>query len=297
MDLTLLYRGPLASCDYDCPYCPFAKRRDSRERLRADRESLERFADWAAEQREDRLSVLFTPWGEGLVRSWYRHTLAGLSRLPHVARVAIQTNLSCRTGWLDDADTDTLALWCTYHPGQTPYGRFLARCRELADKGVRHSVGIVGLPGHLHHARRLRADLPEHVYLWVNAAEGHAYTDEEADRWTAIDPLFPYSRHPHRSAGLPCRTGESVVSVDGAGTVRRCHFVPAPLGNLYDGSWRAALRPRPCPLTACDCHIGYVHLESLPLYDVFAGGVLERIPASWPGAVAAPAQRLTPTPP
>jgi hypothetical protein len=29
----------------------------------------------------------------------------------------------------------------------------------------------------------------------------------------------------------------------------------------------------------CDCHIGYVHLETLPLYDVFAGGVLERIPA------------------
>src|SRR5690606_35932586 len=35
--LTLLYRGPLASCDYDCAYCPFDKRRDSPERLRADR--------------------------------------------------------------------------------------------------------------------------------------------------------------------------------------------------------------------------------------------------------------------
>lgn len=32
----------------------------------------------------------------------------------------------------------------------------------------------------------------------------------------------------------------------------------------------------------CDCHIGYVHLESLPLYDAFAGGVLERIPAALP---------------
>jgi len=38
------------------------------------------------------------------------------------------------------------------------------------------------------------------------------------------------------------------------------------------------LRPHPCPLDVCDCHIGYVHLESLPLYDVFAGGVPERIP-------------------
>ncbi|MFD8673422.1 STM4011 family radical SAM protein [Streptomyces seoulensis] len=280
MDLTLLYRGPLASCDYDCPYCPFAKRRDSREQLRADRASLERFADWAGGRTEDRLSVLFTPWGEGLVRSWYRRALTELSHQPHIRRVAIQTNLSCRTDWLADADRDTLALWCTYHPGQTPYDRFLGKCRELERLGVRYSVGIVGLPEHLDAARRLRAELPERVYLWVNAAEGRTYDDAEAGVWTGIDPLFPYSRHPHASAGLPCRTGESVISVDGEGTVRRCHFVPAELGNLYDGSYRAALRPRPCPLTSCDCHIGYVHLETLPLYDVFAGGVLERIPAA-----------------
>ncbi|MFD8588600.1 STM4011 family radical SAM protein [Streptomyces sp. NPDC059637] len=281
MDLTLLYRGPLASCDYDCPYCPFAKRRDSREQLRADREALERFAGWAEDSTGDRLSVLFTPWGEALTRSWYRRTLVRLSRLPHVRRVAVQTNLSCRTGWLAEADTATLALWCTYHPGQVPYERFLGRCRELDGLGVRYSVGIVGLPEHREQARRLRADLPEGVYLWVNAAEGHVYTDAEAARWTELDPLFGYSRHPHRSGGLPCRTGESVVSVDGDGQVRRCHFVPQVLGNLYDGSYRAALRPRACPLAVCDCHIGYVHLESLPLYDVFAGGVLERVPAGF----------------
>ena len=70
-----------------------------------------------------------------------------------------------------------------------------------------------------------------------------------------------------------------MVSVDGEGTVRRCHFVPAVLGNLYDGSYRDALAPRPCPLDTCDCHIGYVHLEPLGLYDTFADGVLERIPA------------------
>jgi hypothetical protein len=70
--------------------------------------------------------------------------------------------------------------------------------------------------------------------------------------------------------------------VDGEGTVRRCHFVPAVLGNLYDGSYLPALRRRPCPLDVCDCHIGYVHLEPLGLDEVFAGGVLERIPSAWP---------------
>lgn len=79
-----------------------------------------------------------------------------------------------------------------------------------------------------------------------------------------------------------------MISVDGEGRVRRCHFVsrtdPAEeLGNLYDGSFRAALGPRPCPLLQCDCHIGYVHMPELALYPTFGDGVLERIPdASMP---------------
>ncbi len=201
MDLTVLYRGPLSSCDFDCPYCPFAKRRDTPELLRADRAALERFTGWAAAQTGDRLRILFTPWGEGLVRSWYRRALVGLSRLPHVERVAIQTNLSCRTGWLSEADPESVALWCTYHPGQTPYERFLGKCRELAERGVRFSVGVVGLPEHAEDARRLRAALPSHVYLWVNAAEGHAYTDAEAAEWTRIDPLLGGAALPHRRVG------------------------------------------------------------------------------------------------
>ncbi|TDC91386.1 STM4011 family radical SAM protein [Actinomadura sp. 7K507] len=276
--LTILYRGPLASCDYACPYCPFAKRRDTPEQLRADRAALERFTEWVSRQ-EHRVSVLFTPWGEGLVRSWYRRALTDLSHLPHVERVAIQTNLSHRVSWTSGADLTRLALWATYHPGQVPYERFLGKCRDLAARGVRFSAGIVGRPEHLDAAQRLRADLPTGTYLWVNAAEGHAYDDAEAASWTEIDPLFPVSRRPHPSRGLACRTGETVVSVDGDGTVRRCHFVPSVLGNLYDGSFRDALAPRPCPLDTCDCHIGYVHLEPLGLYDTFAGGVLERIPA------------------
>ncbi|AUG76279.1 radical SAM protein [Kitasatospora sp. MMS16-BH015] len=281
LDLTFLYRGPLSSCDYDCPYCPFAKRRDAPEQLRGDRAALARFTDWVAGT-GDTVSVLFTPWGEGLVRSWYREAMVRLSRLPQVRRVAIQTNLSCRTDWLAEADLNALALWVTYHPGQVGHERFLAKCRELTALGVRHSVGVVGQPEHLDAARQLRADLPSSTYLWINAAEGLTYTDAEAADWSALDPLFSYSRHPHPSAGHPCRTGDSVLSVDGDGTVRRCHFVKAPLGNLYDDSFRAALTPRPCPLGVCDCHIGYVHLETLPLYETFGAGVLERVPADWP---------------
>lgn len=281
--LAVLYRGPLASCNYDCPYCPFAKRRDPPELLRADRAALRRFTGWVAATTDLRLSVLFTPWGEGLTRRWYRDAIVALSRLPHVERVVIQTNLAARVDWLAGADRRTAALWTTYHPGQVAGDRFLARCARLSELGIRYSVGVVGLPEHLAGARMLRASLPPEVYLWVNAAEGHRYDPAEEAAWTALDPLFGYSARPHASLGEPCHAGETAISVAGDGTVRRCHFIAEPIGNLYDGSWRAALRPRPCRNATCDCHIGYVHLKPLGLRDVFAGGVLERIPAAWPG--------------
>ncbi len=280
--LCVLYRGPLASCNYDCPYCPFAKRQDPPQLLRADRAALTRFADWAETTSDLRLSVLFTPWGEGLTRSWYRTTIVRLSHLPHVDRVAIQTNLAARVDWLADADPATAALWTTYHPGQVTRDAFLRRCARLSELGVRFSVGVVGLPAHLDEARALRAALPGEVYVWVNAADGHSYDAAQEAAWTALDPLFGYSVRGHPSGGRPCHAGETAISVSGDGTVRRCHFIETPIGNLYDGTWRAALQPRTCIRAMCDCHIGYVHLKPLGLRDVFAGGILERIPAAWP---------------
>jgi hypothetical protein len=284
--LSILYRGPLASCNYDCPYCPFAKRVDPPDLLRADRAALDRFATWVETTTDRRLSVLFTPWGEGLTRSWYRDTIVRLSHLPHLDRVAIQTNLATRVEWIAAANPTVAALWATYHPGQLPLDRFLARCHRLDELGYRYSVGVVGLPEHHPAALQLRAELPPSIYLWVNAAEGYTYTAEEERRWTDLDPHFATSVHPHPSLGHPCHAGETAISVLGDGTVRRCHFIQTPIGNLYDDSWRAALRPRPCTNSICDCHIGYVHLKPLHLYDVYAGGVLERIPAAWPPAPA-----------
>lgn len=279
MNLTILYRGPLASCNFDCPYCPFAKRHDPPELLRADRAALDRFVDWVERNPDrDQASILFTPWGEALTRRWYRGAIVSLSRLPHVRRVAIQTNLSSRLGWLADADLNTAALWATYHPGQVSEDRFVAACAELDRIGARYSVGVVAQPEHLDAARSLRARLRPDVYLWANAAEGYAYSDAEVEPWMALDPLFAFSVHPHASRGHECRAGESVISVAGDGTVRRCHFIDEPLGNLYDGTYRAGLRPRPCVNEICDCHIGYVHMRRLPLYEVFGAGVLERIP-------------------
>ncbi len=279
--LSLLYRGKLSSCNYDCDYCPFAKTRDSRATLQRDAADLARFVDWAARQTTT-LSILFTPWGEGLVRKHYRDAMIALSHLPHVRRVAIQTNLCIAPRWLDRVDTRSFALWCTYHPSQVSLRVFVDRCLDLRRRAIRFSVGMVALRESFDEIERLRAALPADVPMWLNAYDQRTadyYDANDAARLAAIDPHFGYSLAPPPSLGAPCATGESVLSVDGDGDVRRCHFVAESLGNLYDGSFAARLGPKPCPNPICDCFIGYVHRKDLPFARDYADGRLERIPA------------------
>lgn len=280
LDLSILYRGPLVSCNYACPYCPFAKRTETPAEQAADRDALSRFVDWVAARLGDRFGILFTPWGEALVRRWYRDAMCRLSHLPNVSRVAAQTNLSCGLDWVDECDKDKLALWTTFHPGEVAREKFVGKCLDLHRRGVRFSVGVVGLREHFADIALLRDELPDGVYLWVNAYKDVAdyYRVGEADWLTAIDPLFPFNNTRHPSRGRACRTGESVISVIGDGTVRRCHFVKEVIGNLYDADLESALRPRTCPNATCGCHIGHVHLTELGLAERFGDGVLERVP-------------------
>jgi hypothetical protein len=150
----------------------------------------------------------------------------------------------------------------------------------LHEAGVRVSVGVVGLREHFDAVAALRRELPAGVYLWVNAYKDVAdyYREGEAEWLAAVDPLFPFNNTRHPSRGRACRAGHTVISVDGDGNVRRCHFVRDVIGNLYDPAFAASLRPRPCPNDTCGCHIGYVHMPGLGLYDVFGHGVLERVP-------------------
>jgi MoaA/NifB/PqqE/SkfB family radical SAM enzyme len=278
MKLDVLYRGPLASCNYGCAYCPFAKRKDSREQLAIDRAAWRRFVDWAVAQTEVSLGVLVTPWGEALIRRWYQDGLAELSRLAHVTRCVAQTNLSGPLDWIAGANPERLALWCTYHPEWTTLDDFLAQTRRLADAGVQFSVGVVGQREYAAAARALRAALPAETYVWINAVKALAYTPDEIAGWEAIDPLFRVNLKRHPSLGRPCGAGERAITVDGDGTMRRCHFIAEPIGNIYTDAWRDALRPRPCTNVDCHCHIGYVHLDYLELDKVFATGLLERVP-------------------
>lgn len=281
-DLHINWRGPLSSCNYDCDYCPFAKHVSSREELALDEQQLLRFVEWCRghEARGRRLSILFTPWGEALIRPYYAAALVELSNLPNVVAVAIQTNLSSRLELLAEAERETLGLWTTFHPSQTSLDRFVDRCAELDALGLRYSVGVVGLREHFELIDALRARLRPEIYLWINAYKSAGpgyYAEQERARLEAVDPLFGLNAVRHPTLGQGCAAGRSALFVRGDGRVSRCHFVDRSLGNLYENSLAQLLGDHPCPEASCGCFIGYVHLDRLGLRARFADGLAARM--------------------
>ncbi len=286
MDLSILYRGPLSSCNYGCPYCPFAKHLETREEHEKDEAALKRFTDFIKRSKDIAFSIFFTPWGEALIHPRYQQAFVELTNLPNVQKVAVQTNLSCKLDWLKDCNRDKVGIWATYHPGEVTESKFLKQCSQLSAQGIKYSVGIVGLKENFEAIRTLRETLPESVYLWVNAfkREANYYSDSEITELSEIDPLFELNNQYHKSEGKVCKTGKDVISVDGDGNIRRCHFIESVLGNLYSDPLHTILKERPCSAKTCGCHIGYVYLNELDLQTVFADGILERVPSQWPNS-------------
>jgi MoaA/NifB/PqqE/SkfB family radical SAM enzyme len=269
----VLWRGPLDSCNYACGYCPFAKRPPSPAVMRADREALDRFVGWIHGATAWRFELLFTPYGEALIQPWYREALVRISRLEHVRSAAIQTNGSAPMEFLDRADRARLALWVSWHPGEVARDAFVAKMTALHGAGTRLCVGAVAVPDRIEEIEALRRELPAGIPMWINAQKpGVRYDAAAVERWSRIDPHFGLETRAHRTGGRVCLTGEEVISVDGAGDVRRCHFVDERLGNLYRDDLAALLRPRPCPRQRCACWIGYAHLADLRLRDAFGEG-------------------------
>jgi MoaA/NifB/PqqE/SkfB family radical SAM enzyme len=269
----------LSSCNYSCNYCPFAKTKDSRETLERDAAQLERFVGFIRQQQDIQFKILFTPWGEALIRRYYQQAMVSLSLLPNVDKVAIQTNLSCKLNWLKKADKSKIALWTTYHPDETNSAAFLAQCRQLDELQVSYSVGVVGFKEAIAEIQGLREALPPERYLWINALKKKAdyYTAEETAALLSIDPYVRNNMVHHDSQGKACKTGHTVISVDGDGNIYRCHFIKEKIGNIYEEHFRSALFQRTCTNATCGCHIGYVHMDGLNLYEVYQGRELERI--------------------
>ncbi|WP_449600693.1 STM4011 family radical SAM protein [Paenibacillus sp. Marseille-Q9583] len=282
MNAVLYYRGSLTSCNYDCPYCPFGKTRDSAATLAKDRQGLETFVEWASLQGTagHRLSIFFNPYGEGLIHRWYKEAMISLSNMEHVEKVAIQTNLSANLDFIHKLNRNKAAFWATYHPGQVSEDKFLTQYMTLYENNMPFSVGCVGIHSAFPAIASLRAALPERVYLWVNAYKDKPdyYTADDLSILSKIDPHFAVNAMDYESLGQTCNAGNEVFYVQGAGLVKRCYKDRGVIGNLYRDGLEGLSAVRACRMKVCDCYIGYIHMPELKLQNIYGSGLLERIP-------------------
>ncbi len=276
--LNILYRGPLESCNYDCQYCPFAKKRNTRQELAYDKNCLEQFVEWVAIQKR-KIGILFTPWGEALIRKYYQDAILELSHIAHVEKVAIQTNLSSRLEWLLHVNKQKVALWTTFHPMEVDIERFIQKCLTLIQMDIPFSVGIVGKHENFTFAQRLREQLPSSIYVWINAYKRtpNYYTPKDIDFLQQIDPLFHLNNTIYNTKNKACFAGESSISIDGEGNIKRCHFIKKNIGNIYKQDLESILKPSVCTTNNCRCYIGYMNLKELELDKIYGNKLLERI--------------------
>lgn len=261
-----MYRGRLDSCNYRCEYCPFVKSKMNQAEREADQRDLARFVDFLCGGEFSQTTVAFIPKGEILVQDYYRSAVAELTRLNSVESILVQTNLSLEPSqydrWLDSCETKKLVLWSSFHPSQTTVVEFAARTEVLRRRGVRFSVGAVGCIDHLDILEQLRQNLPPSVTFWINPKDDDfvQYSNEQLSRLERLDSLFVRTAKNRSVFGTPCRCGKTVFTVVEYGFIRRCPFIPEPIGTLGDLSLPVV--DSPCPLQDCRCFIGYVHWET-----------------------------------
>ena len=235
----ILYRGSLKSCNYRCSYCPFSKRAMSKGELEKDEEQWDSFVRSLAEKGHA-LGVgalMVVPYGEALIHPWYWEGFARISGLSFMDGVGAQTNLSFSVEEALEGfrkaggKVEKLRVWATFHPEMTRPEEFARKCRALKSLGAVVCAGAVGVPQNLEIIRRLKRELPEDIYLWINKMDGlgRPYTREEKEEFLEIDPYFLRELASVPSDVTQC---EGRLFVEGNGGLRTCN-----IGPLLEERW------------------------------------------------------------
>lgn len=289
----IYYRGHLKSCNYHCEYCPFSKRKATERELKKDKEILKQFIDNIFSGQIVPTSVLFTPYGEALIHSYYWEEMARLTSLEHMWAVGAQTNLSFSIEKMLElfekagGNILKLRLWCTYHPSMTGMDKFLEQCERLDKKGIKFCIGTVGVPENIELITELRRKLPQKIYFWINRMDNlkRTYTEEEKRVFMKIDPYFSLELQEPKAEKTYCMGGEESVLIDEKGNLYPCHICRNKIGNLYEENRKTEKikkekidieeqdmnRNSICNNRKCNCFLAYANrtdIEKLKLFDV-----------------------------
>ncbi len=297
---TILYRGNLKSCNYNCSYCPFSKHKPLKQELKRDRQNFQRFCKSVEKRAEENSigAVFVTPYGEASIHSWYWEGLAHLSGLSEIDRVGMQTNLSfslilpdggrfaaCSSNSVDNCiayfdfcggKREKLCIWATFHPEMTDADTFVSKCHKLAAHHIRLCVGAVGVPENIPLLRKLREKLSKDIYFWINRMDGlrRNYSFDEIRAFLELDPFFEYELQKPAADVTMC---QDRCFVEADGTIRTCNISRRTSVNWYDDGGSKLFEPR-CSQKSCSCYLAYGGRADFDLKHVFGSYPVFRIP-------------------
>lgn len=230
------------------------------------------------------VGVMFLPYGEALIHSYYFEQMERLGRQDNIRFLACQTNLSFDIETLlnYDINLSKLKLWCSFHPSQTSVERFISQCDKLWNYGIVFSVGAVGDPELLPVLRELRERLDARIYLWINDMDGkkRAYTKAEIAAFSRIDPLFHLELKKLPADLGNCRSGKDSFFVNGKGDVYACNISKVLMGNIYEQELDG-MSGRGCRSQRCSCYLAYSNrLDLEQVRSMFGSDYSFRIPLS-----------------
>lgn len=282
----LQYRGSLKSCNYQCSYCPFSKKKVSQMELDADWRALRRFRQGLQKKAFEYEAIQIIPYGEALIHSYYWEEMAYLSAFSYIKAVGVQTNLSfsvehCLQQYESlGGRKEKLRLWCSFHPEMVSISDFVKQCSRLLDSQILFCIGAVGVPKNINLLEQLRRELPKEIYLWINPMDGlkRRYTKEEQAKMCLIDPWFERELLWKRADAGKCRER---LFLEADGSEKLCVISQKMLGNWYlennhrnqGEEWREG-----CKRTVCSCYLAYGGRKDLEERMAFGRFPLFRIP-------------------
>jgi len=280
----IYYRGLLSSCNYSCSYCCFARKKPGKTELIKDEESLKKFCDFIDNTEfKNKVSIFFTPYGEGLIHDYYVEAVGRLAANPKCKYISCQTNLSFDAfKFLEKlkalkADLSKVKLWASFHPEMVSVDEFVYKVKQLKTC-IDLCAGIVAIPGDLGYVFELRRKLPKDVYLWINAKEREEtrYTKSEVISLMEVDPLFCNELQRHRVRDSCCSAGVSSVFIRANGDVFPCHLNKNRLLNIYKE--QNPVESFKCDRKFCDCYLSYSNRIDLDVGKYFGEYTYIRLP-------------------
>jgi len=279
-------------CNYDCSYCPqthhpqdapyyIAKDLVRRPYLLprhffGSHTRSHAFSNFPVEQwlesfaalSDKRVSLTMTGGEPFLDRGSFDGFLAGLTQMPHIRAVRIDTNGTWNPARLSGVDWEKVLLNISFHPEQTNLEKFKKSMARLVDAGVHIGmVNFVMAPSQLDDFNEIRDAMGE-LGIFVNAnvfVEVRGMRQEER-AFALYEQLVPdldvqLKTKALNTKGKPCRFPTQAYQLDPTGLInvgchpsQRCDFIG---GHLPDSPTAAVA----CPRQHCGCLDMYSFLE------------------------------------